>query len=133
MYRYIFLILLLSILNSCSVTNKVAEKKHEKSKVVLTSIAQNKYKDNYKTIFNSKGDYVIVTKRNKEIINLIPDLNYFVFSMKKKSIMIEDSLQAGNVYWENDYLIKAIEREQKAESPQHVYLFDVKNKVYILN
>lgn len=133
MLRYIFAIFVFGFLASCSVSHKITDKKLEKSKVILTTIAQNKYKDNYNILYNKKGDFAIVTKREKEVVKLIPDLNYFVYSMKTKTIVIEDHLIAGNVYWEKNYLLKAIEREQKAESAEKSYLFDVKNKIYKLN
>ncbi len=133
MIRFVIAIFIFSVLTSCSFSHKIANKKLEKSKVILATIAHKKYKDNYRILYNKKGDFVIVTKREKEVVKLIPDLNYFVYSMKSKSIVIEDHLVAGNVYWENNYLLKAIEREQKAESAENSYSFDVKNKIYMLN
>ncbi len=130
-YRLIFSVFILSVFSSCSF--KIAEKKIENSKLILNDIAHEKFNDNYKVNYNHTGEFAIVMKREKKFTDLFPDLKYFVFSLNSKSIIIEDSLKAGNVYWENDYFLKAFEREQLAKSYIYEYSFDVKNKVYKLN
>jgi len=132
-FRFVFFILFFSIFTSCSVSNKIAVKKQERIKLILNDIALEKFKNDYKVNYNQTGEYAIVMKSEKKFTDLYPDTKYFVFSLRSKSIIIEDSLKAGNVYWENDYFLKAFEREQQAESPIYEYGFDVKNKVYKLD
>ena len=134
MLNRLFIVLsVILVISACNISGKIAHKRQKISEIILNDIARNKFSDSFKVNFNKTGEFAMVLKREKIFPKSIPDLKYFVFSMKAKSIVIEDSLKAGNVYWEDDYLLKAFEREQKAESPISGYSFDVKNKVYIFN
>ena len=133
-YRFLFIsIVLLSFaFPSCKATkNRVTEKKLRKTKFLIDNIAKNKFADSYKVNYNPTREYAMVLKRVKEFSKPYPDLKYFVFSISSKTIIIEDSLSAGNVYWEDNYLLKAFEREHRAKSPIWSYGFDVKKKIYV--
>ncbi len=100
---------------------------------IVNKYAQQKYVDDFKIDFNNTQEYALVYKRFKKFSEIVPNISYFVVSISENQLIIEDTLKAGNVYWLNDYAIRAIIREQKAESRQRIYTFDVKRSEYILD
>ncbi|HHB51914.1 MAG TPA: hypothetical protein ENK75_02540 [Saprospiraceae bacterium] len=129
--KYLFILLISSFFLACSSSATLTKKKVEESTENMKLIAGEKYKNDFKISYNPTGEFAIVLKRQVDYSKPIPDLKFFVFSLKEKQIIIEDSLAAGNVCWKEKYLIETFTREQKAEAPQsHDYLFNVKGKEY---
>ncbi|MEZ4907719.1 MAG: hypothetical protein R2771_08820 [Saprospiraceae bacterium] len=122
-------IFLLGCFNSKTLVER--NKKYAISK--MEQITCNKYHDKFEIKYNDIGDYALVYHKNKEFSKPFPDLKYFVYSLNKKNIVIEDSLKAGNIYWNGSYSIFASEREQRAESGTKSYIYDLKHSTYEVN
>lgn len=130
MKRYIISsILLILFFFACNLT-KTEIKLKDKS---IKEMASVRYVNNYRIIYNNANDFALVTKNHKEITQSIPDLYFFIISIKTLETVIEDTLNAGDVYWFNDYAIRATVREQKAESRRRIYTYDVKFEKFIPN
>ena len=120
-------------MNACVCHKSKTYSQTESPEQIVNKYAQQKYVDDFKIDFNNTQEYALVYKRFKKFTEIVPNLSYFVVSISENQLIIEDTLKAGNVYWLNDYAIRAIIREQKAESRQRIYTFDVKRKEYILD
>lgn len=127
------LVLVIFSMHSCVCHKEKEQTQTESSEQIVINYAQKKYVDNFKIDYNSTREYALVYKRFKKFSEIVPNLNYFVISISENQLIIEDTLTAGNVYWLNDYAIRALTREQKAESRQKIYTFDVKKREYILD
>lgn len=125
------LVILVTLFSSCFCTKK--SDTSQTRKLSVEDIAKSKFIDNYKIIYNSTEEFALVTKRHKELAEPLPNIMFFVISNAEKKQVFSDTLIAGDVYWLNKYVIRATEREQKAESSRRMYTYDVKLKAYILD
>lgn len=132
--RSLTAILLIIFSMSACVCHKQEAKTHEETpEQIVQRFAKERYIEGFKINHNNTEEYALVFKRFKKFSEIVPNLSYFVVSIRENHIVIEDTLTAGNVYWLNDYSIRAIIREQKAESRQRMYTYDVKMREYILD
>ena len=116
---------------SCKCVERTQVKKHEI--ISINDIAKNAFVDDYKIVYNKTKEYALITKSFRKLTEPIPNLMFFVYSKPEHKKIISDTLTAGDVYWFNDFAIRATEREQKAESRRRIYTYDVKSKEYILD
>jgi hypothetical protein len=123
----IIFISLLAFFSSCRCHKNIISKK----KYTLEESARLMFYDKYNIDFNKNSDFAIVSKSFKEITQPIPDLIFFIYSQNDKSTIFSDTLEAGDVYWANNYQVVANERTQKAESPRIQYIYDVNQKKII--
>lgn len=115
---------------SCITKSEIMHLKESYSISKMDEIARLKFTDSYEVLCNTKEDYAIVFKRHKTFGEPIPNLNYFVYSIRENKIVLEDALSGGNIFWADDYKVEATEREQKAESPIKTYIYDLKRDKY---
>ncbi len=125
------LVIILFLLQSC-ICNK-NKYSNTSNKASLEEVAKHQFGDGFKIIYNNTKEYALITKSHKELTQPIPDLMYSVYSLKTKENIISDTLTAGDVYWLNDFVIRATIREQKAESRRRMYTYDVKSQEFILD
>ena len=116
---------------SCKCVELTQVKKHEI--ISINDIAKNAFVDDYKIVYNKTKEYALITKSFRKLTEPIPNLMFFVYSKPEHKKIISDTLTAGDVYWFNDFAIRATEREQKAESSRSIYTYDVKSEEYILD
>jgi hypothetical protein len=134
-------ILIILIFISCS-TQKEAVKEEvtdikvfpEKKKYEL--MAEEKYKGYVDYIPNTDSSFIICINQDKpNAENPFPTLNFCVFSITKDTIIYEESLANGKVYWKNDYQIKvdfSPGQVQNDKEPYQYYIYDlIKKKKYI--
>ena len=107
---------------------KCQKNTHYKKNFTLEQSAKLKFSDKYNIEFNKTKEYAIVSKSFKEITQSIPDLAFFIYSNKDRNIIFSDTLEAGDVYWLNDFEILTNTRTQKAESKRIQYIYNVKEK-----
>lgn len=131
MIRFAILIIIITSLSSACICIKkdiISNKT-----LLIEDIAKERFIEKYKIIYNKTNEFVLVTKSHKEVTQSIPDLVFIILSTQTHKTIFEDTLKAGDVYWLNNFAIRATEREQKAESPRRMYTYDVQLKEYILN
>ena len=129
-YQPLFIVITVFLFSGCICSKDIAELKKAYALSKMEELANSRYNNKYEIQYNIKGDYAIVYQKNKEFSKPFPDVKYFVYSVYDRSIVIEDSLKAGNIYWNGKYSISASEREQRAESGIKVYTYDLKHSRY---
>jgi len=129
MSKYLFVIMTIFIFSCNNIKQIDKEKQDGKS---IDEIAKQIYKKDYKIIYNPGKLYALVTQRELNSTKLIPDLKFFVYSIKKQNIIFSDTLYSGKVIWLSPETIKAFEYNNKAKlSLKRYYIYDVKHEKYI--
>ena len=97
--------------------------------------AEEKIKSGYKIIYNSDSSFVIYQKSiNVEPAHPQNSISFIIYDVNKDKIIYEESVQDGNIEWQNDYLVKIVNRhgivsqEMKASNIQIQY-YDVKKNI----
>ncbi len=95
--------------------------------------AKERFEEWYLIEPNDDNNYAIVSKKNKELSDLFPELHYFLFDNTAGAIIFSDTLRAGDVKWISNTEVKAIARNL-ADAPASgtnrlAYIFDVTTKV----
>ena len=132
MKKFILQLLFLIFFFSACFCPKKSHTSHT-GKLSLEDIAKSKFHNKYKIVYNGTKEFALVTKRYKKLTEPIPNLMFFVVSKADMKQVFSDTLIAGDVYWLNKYVIRATEREQKAESSRRIYTYDIKLKEFILD
>ncbi|VAX28835.1 hypothetical protein MNBD_IGNAVI01-2120 [hydrothermal vent metagenome] len=116
---------------SCSSVEKDAKENEVNSVniVKLKKVAEEKYHDNFKIIFNSNKDFALCVHKNKSKIPGPESINYFVYDISKDKITYEGNIPNGSISWESDYKIRLEEIPgiiQKDKPSSSVYILNVK-------
>lgn len=133
MKKYSFVLILPLLLNSCVSVEQTEEKK-EKTNSKIETIAHSKFDENYAIKLNESGSHSIVFTKVKKLKDLFATVQFFIFEEESQSIIFEDELNAGNVYWTSNEEVQAISRNSTDKTNENqsttvVYLYNVKSKV----
>jgi hypothetical protein len=98
----------------------------------IERIANKEFGEKYELKSNDKDTHTIVFKNYKKLTDLLPTVHFFIIEHKTSTIIYEDQLNAGSVYWRSDYEFVAISRNIKKEnnnlSGRLVYYYDVRTR-----
>ncbi len=109
---------------SCNCHKKVATQNSKHS--YLYQLADEKYGEEYKVVYNAPKDYAFASKRFMEKEMELSNCAFFVFDIKGSTITIEDTLSVGSLRWTDNYTLLFLERGQQSKSPTKAYTIDVR-------
>jgi hypothetical protein len=125
---FVFLFFLVS---ACCSANETAEKL-DSNRPSYKKIADEKYNENYKAIFNNDSTYLIVHFSPKNVTKQVPaPLKFFVYDNKRNKIIFEDNLTNGNIKWINDHQVQIstipeiISGKEDKNERMYGYIYDV--------
>jgi hypothetical protein len=126
------IILLIALIGAgCACKKNQAQVRSLESVTKIEEIACKKFNNDFEIQYNHKRDYALVQSSYKHTSSQIrPHLSYFVYSVRDKNIIIEDSLKSGNIIWSDKYSIFASEKEQKSSDLIRSYKYDLKKRNY---
>jgi hypothetical protein len=130
--RIALLLILFTIFEGCVSNKKIAESRITNSLDKIEAIACNKFNSDFEIRYNDKASYALVcSSYNGDFINGNHNLNYFVYSIKNKMVVIEDSLTNGEIQMSKKNTIFATEiNPDTADNLTKTYQFDMKTKKY---
>jgi uncharacterized ubiquitin-like protein YukD len=99
------------------------------------TFAEDKIKSGYNIGYNSDSSFAIYQKAiNTEPGHPQNSISFFIYDLNKDKIIYEESVQDGNIEWQNDHLVKIVNRhgivsqEMKTSNFQIRY-YDVKKNI----
>jgi len=123
-------VLLIGVLSCSSVEKDVKENEVDIVNIEkLKKIAEEKYQNNFKIVYNTNKDFALCIHKNKSNIPGPESINYFVYDLSKNKITYEGNIPQGSISWESDYKIRMEEIPgiiQKDKPSVNIYIFNVK-------
>lgn len=109
----------------CASKKNVSYLRHIEPLAKIEVLACEKFKQDFEIQLN--GNYILV--QSKKSLSL-PDMSYFVYSVKDKHIIIEDSLKQGVINWSDKFSIIASEKDEYLNTETRTYKFNLKKRKY---
>jgi len=130
--KIIFLIIIIAFFEACLCPKKRTESRISKSVDKIETLACNKFKSDFEIRYNKKASFALVcTSNSQNIAENERNLNYFVYSIKNEKVVIEDSLQNGEIKLGRKNTICASENSSdNNDNANRIYFFDLKSKKY---
>jgi hypothetical protein len=137
---FILISALLTLSFECSSSEETLEKtetseiKKEKSVEIekYKELAKDKFGDNFSIQMNSDKTYVLCSNVPKSVKDNRPTaVSYFVYDLKNKKIVFEESIPDGNVSWLNEHQIIVtiipgiVKGDDKEGGSKPGYIYDV--------
>ena len=120
------------ILVSCSAREVERE---ELTSVGYSSIATEKYGQGVEFIQNLSGTAMLCVKNSKPTqLNPQHQIAFFVYDVKAKNVLFEDSIPNGSVIWKDDFSIAVtvvpgtIRDDDKTPAPRPGYIYDLRTR-----
>ena len=132
-YNWLPAILLL-IFWSCS-GSRYTTSSNIKANSGYKKFSEEKIKSGYSIIYNSDSSFVLFQKPlNTEIRHTQNSISFFIYDLNKDKIIYEESIQDGNIEWQNDHLVKIVNRHgivslEKNASNYTIQYYDVKKNI----
>ncbi len=108
--KYILAVIFLScIILQAACSSAHVQKTLLNKKLEYEKLAEEKYKSNYKFLFNKDSMFVLCVKQFKSTPQF-PQyrINFFIFDKNKNKILFEDSISDGKVNWINNFQVKIV-------------------------
>ena len=122
----------LAFLISCS-TGDVT--KTESRGEEYKSLAVQKYGQGVEFIQNASGTALLCVKRSKPTqLNPQQQIEFFVYDMKAKDVLFEDSIPNGTVGWNDEFSIVVsivpgtVRDDDKTPAPRPGYIYDLRSR-----
>ena len=119
------------LIAACCSSNKTS-KKIINNIPTYKKIAEGKYDNQYRTIFNSDSTYLFVCAAPKNVNKVLPPpLRFFIYNNKTGKVIFEDNLTNGKVKWINNQQIQVstspeiISGKEEENKKMYGYIYDV--------
>jgi hypothetical protein len=130
--KVIILVIVFAFFEACICPKKRTESRINNSVDKIETLACSKFNSDFEIRYNKKASFALVsTSKTLYLAENEKNLNYFVYSIKKEKVIIEDSLKNGEIQLSKKNTICVSENNSdNNNNSNRIYFFDLKYKKY---